>query len=422
MPKQKFSNFGTSKLAASILATDTTINITAGDGVKFPVLAAGDYFKARIINSAKQAEIIKVTARATDQFTVERAQEGTTARGYTAGDTIQLILSRDLIAELLVRNPPVAKSANYSTVVDDDGGFHELGTGVSQVTLGDASTLRPTTADQWILRLKNVSSANITIARATGTDTINRAAANATLYPGQEITVNVNAARNGFETAGLDIPAHTAAGTDTYTIAGLTFVSGVDYRVTFTNANATTAPTLNAVTIKKEGGVALVAGDIPAGHAGVLRYNGTDLILGNPVYFSGSLPGGTVPLARMQRAYGERSGLGLIGLGTVVVGDVVMFSAGGSFTISAAADGSVRYIVGTSGTAAVTFGGGTTLPRVERTTNAVGAPLTYYFIGACTLKVTTAGTLSVGLSARADSNVTVSSESFTQSALVLVGT
>lgn len=200
MPKQKFTNFGKSKLAASILSTDTTINITVGDGAKFPTLAAGDYFIAGIINSAKQAEVIKVTARATDQFTAARGQEGTTARAYTAGDTIQLILSRDLLAEFLTRNPPVSQPVNYSTVVYHDGGFHELATGVTQVTLGDAATLRPTTADQWTLRLKNVSSANITIARTTGTDTINRVAGNITLYPGQEVTFTVNAARNGFET------------------------------------------------------------------------------------------------------------------------------------------------------------------------------------------------------------------------------
>lgn len=111
MPKQKFANFATTKLAASILATDTTINITAGDGTKFPTLAAGEYFKARIVNSSKQSEIIKVTAVAVDQWTAVRGQEETTARAYTAGDVVQLILTRDLLAEFEARNPPVAKSA-----------------------------------------------------------------------------------------------------------------------------------------------------------------------------------------------------------------------------------------------------------------------------------------------------------------------
>lgn len=201
MAKFKFENFASSTLAAGIAAGDTTFNLAAGTGAKFPTLAAGEYFMLKVINSAKQAEIVKVTAHAasSDQLTVERAKEGTAARAFASGDAVQLILTRDLLAEFLTRNPPVAKSANYSTVVDDNGGFHELGAGVTQVTLGDAAVLRPTTADQWSLRLKNVSSANITIARATGTDTINRVTANITLYPGQEVTVDVNAARNGFE-------------------------------------------------------------------------------------------------------------------------------------------------------------------------------------------------------------------------------
>lgn len=200
MPLFKFSNFATTKLAASILATDTTINITAGDGTKFPTLAAGEYFKARIVDSAKQSEIIKVTAVATDQWTAVRGQEGTTARAYTSDDAVQLILTRDLLAEFEARNPPAAKTGNYTTVVGDNNGFHELQAGVTTVTLGDAATLRPTTSDKWRCRFKNTTVANITIARATGTDTINRVAGNITLYPGQDVTIEVNAARNGFET------------------------------------------------------------------------------------------------------------------------------------------------------------------------------------------------------------------------------
>ena len=104
-----------------------------------------------------------------------------------------------------------------------------------------------------------------------------------------------------------------AAGTDTYTATlspvPAAYVTGAEYHITFTNANTSTTPTLNinslgAKTIKKEGSAALVVGDIPAGHAGILRYNGTDLILVNPsgnriagalVYLSSqSIPNATV--------------------------------------------------------------------------------------------------------------------------------
>lgn len=81
----------------------------------------------------------------------------------------------------------------------------------------------------------------------------------------------------------------TASGTDTYTATyGETaYKTGWPYYITFTNANTSTTPTLNldslgAKTIKKNGGLALVPDDIPAGHEAILRYDGTDLILLNP--------------------------------------------------------------------------------------------------------------------------------------------
>lgn len=77
----------------------------------------------------------------------------------------------------------------------------------------------------------------------------------------------------------------TASGTDTYTATlGLTaYVSGAEYRIKFTNANTSTAPTLNldslgAKTIKSLSGAALLAGDIAAGAQITLRYDGTDLL------------------------------------------------------------------------------------------------------------------------------------------------
>jgi hypothetical protein len=81
----------------------------------------------------------------------------------------------------------------------------------------------------------------------------------------------------------------SAAGTNTYTATyGETaYKSGRRYYLNFTNANTSSAPTINldsigAKTIKKNGGLALVAGDIPAGHRAILEYDGTDQILLNP--------------------------------------------------------------------------------------------------------------------------------------------
>lgn len=81
----------------------------------------------------------------------------------------------------------------------------------------------------------------------------------------------------------------TASGTDTYTATlGISaYTTGQRYYVVFTNANLTTAPTLNldglgAKTIKVDGGYSLSRCEIRDGHKAQLLYDGTDFILLNP--------------------------------------------------------------------------------------------------------------------------------------------
>ena len=69
--------------------------------------------------------------------------------------------------------------------------------------------------------------------------------------------------------------------------AVLVYTTGMEVRVKIANANATTTPTLNvnslgAKTIKRGNSAALIAGDLPANHQAIFRYNGTDMILLNP--------------------------------------------------------------------------------------------------------------------------------------------
>jgi hypothetical protein len=87
---QKFKNNAYGTLSAGIISGDGTINLTAGHGARFPSLAAGDYFDATLIDTSNNLEIIRVTARSTDQLTALRGQDGTSARAYSAGDRIEL--------------------------------------------------------------------------------------------------------------------------------------------------------------------------------------------------------------------------------------------------------------------------------------------------------------------------------------------
>jgi hypothetical protein len=88
----KFTNNASGELAVSITDAQTTLVLAAGQGSKFPTLGAQDYFYATLVNPSNELEIVKVTARTTDTLTVIRAQAGTTARAYEAGDRLELRL------------------------------------------------------------------------------------------------------------------------------------------------------------------------------------------------------------------------------------------------------------------------------------------------------------------------------------------
>lgn len=106
----------------------------------------------------------------------------------------------------------------------------------------------------------------------------------------------------------LSIPARiaTTSGTDTYTasVGASRYVTGDQYLIKVASASTSTAPTLNldslgAKTIKTQSGGALSTGQLNGEH--LFRYNGTDMIVLNPITAStivrGSIAGLTMSTA-----------------------------------------------------------------------------------------------------------------------------
>ncbi len=96
------------------------------------------------------------------------------------------------------------------------------------------------------------------------------------------------------------------ASQNTYTMTPATAISGYAANQLFIGkaaaANTITNPTLNvsgkgAKTIKKFGGSALVAGDIAAGMVCFFFYDGTDMLLLNPVYAVANVDGSTLEVS-----------------------------------------------------------------------------------------------------------------------------
>lgn len=87
-------------LAAGIIAGDTAIPLSAGQGARFP-LTAGQWTWATLIKSDGTLEIIKLTARAVDTLTATRGQDSTTAVAFSAGDRIECRPCNAAIQDLL---------------------------------------------------------------------------------------------------------------------------------------------------------------------------------------------------------------------------------------------------------------------------------------------------------------------------------
>jgi hypothetical protein len=88
----KFTNNATSTLASGIASGDVSLTVSSGQGALFPTLGGGDYFYCTLSNVANTIEIVKVTARSTDTFTIVRAQDNTTASAFVTGDKVELRL------------------------------------------------------------------------------------------------------------------------------------------------------------------------------------------------------------------------------------------------------------------------------------------------------------------------------------------
>lgn len=96
---EKFSNNATSTLASGINNSVTSLSVSAGHGTRWPTLDVGDWCWSTITDGTN-VEIVKVTARSTDTFTVVRGQQGTTAQSWSAGATIQMRLTRNSLDDL----------------------------------------------------------------------------------------------------------------------------------------------------------------------------------------------------------------------------------------------------------------------------------------------------------------------------------
>jgi len=145
MANIKFTNFARTALAVGVGSGDVTMSVTGGTGALFPALTAGQYFYATLENATLDREIVKVTARAADTFTVARAQDNTTARTWVAGDIVSLRFVAAAISDAVVGTLLAAN--NLSDVGSAATARANLGALTAGDNIGAATATTPSPGD-----------------------------------------------------------------------------------------------------------------------------------------------------------------------------------------------------------------------------------------------------------------------------------
>ena len=98
-----FANDASSTLAGPISNSAVSMNVASGQGALFPNPSAGQQFAGTFNDAATGllTEIIYCTARTGDALTIERAQEGTVAQSWLAGDLFANLVTAGQMAAMV---------------------------------------------------------------------------------------------------------------------------------------------------------------------------------------------------------------------------------------------------------------------------------------------------------------------------------
>ena len=153
MANMSFTNNAATTLASSITSVATSLTVASGTGTLFPALSGSQYFWCTLANNAGTVEIVKVTARSTDTFTITRAQDNTSAVSWSSGDKVEL----RLVAAALNDLPKLDEANTFASSVTQTIGTLALtnaltvangGTGATTLTANNVLLGNGTSAPQ----------------------------------------------------------------------------------------------------------------------------------------------------------------------------------------------------------------------------------------------------------------------------------
>jgi len=216
-----FENNPASTLLSGITNVVTSLTVQAGDGTLFPSPTGNDSFRCTLEDAAGLIEIVDVTNRTGDVFTIVRAQEGTTGKAYVAGDAVELRVTKEVLEGFLqsIERLVTDKGGNYSIVNADNHNVINM-TGAFIPSLPDAGTVQ----SNFFVFIKNSHSADITVGRLDGTDSIDGVVGDDILASQQGACYVLNSTTNGY--LRLSSEVFSSLVTTTLTASGVSTFNG----------------------------------------------------------------------------------------------------------------------------------------------------------------------------------------------------
>lgn len=226
---QLAANLAKSNLAANLSSGGTSLSVTPGTGALFPVVGTNQFFALTLkdVATGTFTEIVYVTARSGDTFTIVRAQEGTSARAWLAGDQANNLFTAGSFSNLTQSVGLQQQPGNYAQSSGNSNLVVTLSTVPAALTAG------------LTLRVRKNGNAN------TGAATLNVNGLGATPIVHQDLTATITG----------DLPANSIFtvvydGTTNFVLQGANAgISSTQLQQQAGNYGADTSGTANALVV-----------------------------------------------------------------------------------------------------------------------------------------------------------------------------
>ena len=114
--QDQWANNAYSTLASGINASVTSFTVVTGEGARFPTPGNGYYLtlESGSIATPTAREIVRVTARSSDTFTVTRATQGTSGSVFAVGSRVSFRITAQSLREFGVGNQLMTRTTSVS--------------------------------------------------------------------------------------------------------------------------------------------------------------------------------------------------------------------------------------------------------------------------------------------------------------------